>query len=185
MNETRKRLQTCNFEALHRRSVEFHGHSCPGLLIGIKAVMYIMELFQEEFSRDEDLVCIAENDACGVDAIQCILGCSVGKGNLLFRMRGKQAFSFYSRKTGKSVRLVLKPMDSTTAKERTDYLSKTSPADLFDIKTALPIPEKAKIFKSVTCQCCGEQTAEYYTRNENGKIVCMDCFHAYARFLLD
>ena len=54
------------------------------------------------------MVCISENDACGVDAIQVLLGCSVGKGNLLFHMRGKQAFSFYNRKTGKSVRLVLK-----------------------------------------------------------------------------
>ena len=54
-------------------------------------------------------MCIAENDACGCDAIQVILGCSVGKGNLLFHMRGKQAFSFYRRGTGKSVRLVLLP----------------------------------------------------------------------------
>ena len=51
-------------------------------------------------------MCITENDACGVDAIQVLLGCSVGKGNLLFHLRGKQAFSFYNRKTGKAVRLV-------------------------------------------------------------------------------
>ena len=40
----------------------------------------------------------AENDACSVDAIQVVLGCSVGKGNLLFHMRGKQAYSFYERR---------------------------------------------------------------------------------------
>ena len=33
----------------------------------------------------------------------------VGKGNLLCRMRGKSAYSFFNRKTGQSVRLVLKP----------------------------------------------------------------------------
>lgn len=68
-----------------------------------------MELLELDFSADEDVVCITENDACGVDAIQVLLGCSVGKGNLLFHLRGKQAFSFYNRKTGKAVRLVLRP----------------------------------------------------------------------------
>lgn len=87
MNKRNEQLQAMSFEQLHARSVEFHGHSCPGLIIGIKAAMYVMELFHEAFSEDEEFVCVAENDACGVDAIQSILGCSVGKGNLLFRMR--------------------------------------------------------------------------------------------------
>jgi formylmethanofuran dehydrogenase subunit E len=67
-----------------------------------------MELLDLEFSEDEEVVCIVENDSCSVDAIQSVLGCTVGKGNLLFHMRGKQAFSFYNRNTGKSVRLVQK-----------------------------------------------------------------------------
>ena len=89
--------------------VAFHGHECGGLTIGWKASLYAIKLLELEFSEDEQVVCIAENDACGVDAIQVMLGCSIGKGNLLFHMRGKQAFSFYNRKNGKSVRLVLKP----------------------------------------------------------------------------
>ena len=89
--------------------VAFHGHECGGLTIGYKASMYAAKLLKLEFSDDEQVVCIAENDACGVDAIQVMLGCSIGKGNLLFHMRGKSAYSFYNRKTGKSVRLVLNP----------------------------------------------------------------------------
>ena len=88
--------------------VQFHGHACGGLTIGYKAACYAAELLELSFSGDEQVVCIAENDACGVDAIQALLGCSIGKGNLLFHMRGKQAFSFYNRATGKSVRLVLR-----------------------------------------------------------------------------
>ena len=75
--------------------VAFHGHECGGLTIGYKASLYAIELLKLEFSADEQVVCIAENDACGVDAVQVMLGCSIGKGNLLFHMRGKQAFSFY------------------------------------------------------------------------------------------
>ena len=78
-----------NEKELWEKCIEFHGHSCGGLMIGYKAALYVKELMQIDFSKDEELVCVTENDACGVDAIQVILGCSIGKGNLLFRMRGK------------------------------------------------------------------------------------------------
>ena len=95
-------------QQLWEKAAAFHGHVCPGLTIGYRAALYAIDLLELTFSKDEQVVCITENDACGVDAIQAILGCSVGKGNLLFHMRGKQAFSFYNRKTGKAVRLMLK-----------------------------------------------------------------------------
>ena len=57
---------------------------------------------------DEEIVCVTENDACCVDAIQVLLGCTYGKSNLIPYLRGKIAFSFYLRATGASVRLVLK-----------------------------------------------------------------------------
>lgn len=96
-------------QALWEKCAAFHGHVCGGLTIGYKVALYAIELLNLSFSDDEQVVCISENDACGVDAIQVILGCSIGKGDLLFHIRGKQAFSFYNRKTDKSVRLVLKP----------------------------------------------------------------------------
>ena len=80
-----------------QKCAEFHGHMCGGLAIGYQAARYAAELLGRDFSSDEELVCVAENDACGVDAIQVMLGCSVGKGNLLFHMRGKEAYSFYDR----------------------------------------------------------------------------------------
>ena len=126
--------------------VQFHGHACGGLTIGYKAACYAAELLELSFSGDEQVVCIAENDACGVDAIQALLGCSIGKGNLLFHMRGKQAFSFYNRATGKSVRLVLRPRpEGMTREESFAYYQAQEPADLFDVKPAtIPLPEKAK-----------------------------------------
>ena len=96
-------------QALWERCTAFHGHICPGLAIGFRAALCAAQLLELDFSQDEQTVCIAENDACGVDAIQVVLGCSVGKGNLLFHLRGKQAFSFYHRPSGRSVRLCLKP----------------------------------------------------------------------------
>ena len=94
---------------LWEKCVDFHGHCCGGLRIGYAASEYAMKLLGIGFSDNEQVVCISENDACGVDAIQVMLGCSIGKGNLLFHMTGKQAFNFYNRATGESVRLVLRP----------------------------------------------------------------------------
>ena len=66
---------------LWEKAVAFHGHECGGLTIGYKAALYAIELLDIQFSDDEQIVCVTENDACGVDAIQAILGCSAGKGN--------------------------------------------------------------------------------------------------------
>ena len=84
-------------EALWEKCVEFHGHACGGLALGYRAALYAAQLLDVTPAEDEELVCIAENDACGVDAIQVVLHCSVGKGNLLFHLTGKQA-DIYTRR---------------------------------------------------------------------------------------
>ena len=164
--------------------VAFHGHECGGLTIGYKASLYAIQLLHLEFSADEQVVCITENDACGVDAIQVMLGCSIGKGNLLFHMQGKQAFSFYNRKTGKSVRLVLKPKPESMTKEASfAYYQGCKPEEMFDVKeTAIQLPEKARLFDSYLCECCGESTGANWIRLAGGKKLCLDCYESYDRF---
>ena len=120
-----------------KKCVEFHGHECGGLTIGYKAAEYAAKLLDLNFSNNEDVVCIAENDACGIDAIQVLLGCSVGKGNLLFHLTGKQAFSFYDRLTKKSVRLVLKPRpQGMTRAEAFPYYQQQEPEEMFEVMMA-------------------------------------------------
>ena len=164
--------------------VAFHGHECGGLTIGYKASLYAIELLKLEFSADEQGVCISENDACGVDAVQVMLGCSIGKGNLLFHMRGKQAFSFYNRKTGASVRLVLKPKPEGMTREKSfAYYQSCEPKDMFDVKDAvIQLPEKARLFDSYICDCCGEVTGANWIRLAGDKKLCLDCYESYDRF---
>ena len=164
--------------------VAFHGHECGGLTIGYKASLYAIELLKLDFSADEQVVCISENDACGVDAVQVMLGCSIGKGNLLFHMRGKQAFSFYNRKTGASVRLVLKPRpEGMTKAESFAYYQGCEPKDMFDVKDAtIQLPEKARLFDSYVCDCCGETTGANWIRLAGDKKLCLDCYESYNRF---
>lgn len=162
----------------------FHGHVCGGLTIGYKAAQYAIRLLNLTFSDDEEVVCIAENDACGVDAIQVMLGCSIGKGNLLFHMRGKQAFSVYNRKTGKAVRLVLKPKPEGLRREDSlQYHQSREPEELFDVKPAvIALPEKARLFDSYRCDCCGEVTGANWIRLAGEKKLCLDCYESYDRF---
>ncbi|MBQ7415910.1 MAG: formylmethanofuran dehydrogenase [Oscillospiraceae bacterium] len=163
--------------------VAFHGHECGGLTIGYKASLYAIELLNLEFSADEQVVCIAENDACGVDAIQVMLGCSIGKGNLLFHMRGKSAYSFYNRKTGESVRLVLKPRQGMTKEESFAYYQACRPEEMFEVKeTTISLPEKAQLFASYVCDCCGEVTGANWIRLAGEKKLCFDCWQVYNRF---
>ena len=172
---------------LWEKAVEFHGHICGGLTIGYRGAILAMELLELDFSQDEEVVCVTENDACGVDAIQVILGCSVGKGNLLFRLRGKQAFSFFNRKTGKSIRLVLKAdamNNDCTNEERQKFLFTANSNEIFHVKEVqFVLPERARIFNSIECDSCGEKTADHLIKLQGDKKLCLDCFVPYERFM--
>ena len=169
--------------ALWEKCIAFHGHECGGLLIGFKAALYAIELLGILFSSDEQVVCISENDACGVDAIQVVLGCSVGKGNLLLHIKGKQAYSFYNRTNGKSVRLVLREIPRKDGASKLDYMKDIPASQLFDVKETTEIlPESARIFNSYPCSNCGEMTAEHMLRLSGDQKLCPDCHTPYKRF---
>ncbi|WP_048056299.1 FmdE family protein [Methanocaldococcus fervens] len=89
-----------------KKVVEFHGHLCPGLAIGYRVAKYVQKFFKK--SEDEELVAIVENNSCSVDAIQYMLSCTFGKGNLIFKDNGKHVYTFYSRNTGKAIRIYFK-----------------------------------------------------------------------------
>lgn len=164
-------------EELWEKAAAFHGHKCGGLAIGWAASLLAMELLGFSApSPDEEIVCISENDACGVDAVQAILGCTSGKGNLLFRLRGKQAFSFFNRESGKSFRLVLKELPQTRRGEKMAYILAADPHELFTVKRpAFGLPERAAIYNSAKCSACGETTAEPWLRVRDGATLCSGC----------
>lgn len=167
------------------KSVEFHGHSCPGLAIGYKAAEVAREKLGIRFSVDEEIVCITENDACGVDAIQVMTGCTFGKGNLIYRGTGKMAFSFFDRKSGDSLRMLAKPFKGEMSRrEKQDYILNSPAEEIFDfMKPGFTVPEEARLFATVTCEICSEGAPEHKIRLEEGKKVCLDCFKDYSRGL--
>jgi formylmethanofuran dehydrogenase subunit E len=183
-------------------TISFHGHSCPGLAIGIRAA----ELADAEVGTayDEEVVCVTETDMCAVDAIQFLLGCTFGKGNLIHWDVGKNAFSFYGRENGKSLRLLCREVDFP-GKDRMGELHKKGAAgrleeaesrELNDLRQAYTerimqapvdelflkgpvkreLPRKARILGSVTCSACGESVMESRARMMGGEYLCLPCF---------
>ncbi len=182
-----------------QKAVEFHGHICPGLAMGYRVAKYVKEHYPR--SKDEELVCIAENKSCSVDAVQSLLSCTAGKGNLLFKDYGKQAFTFYSRNKNKALRIyfkgnVFKRMDELRQKAAQGVLESEEKKEMEGIRSQIiehilsakdedllsveevdiPAPEKARIYPSLKCQECGEDFMEILGRTAGGKVLCKDCF---------
>jgi formylmethanofuran dehydrogenase subunit E len=168
---------------LWEKAVAFHGHECPGLAIGFKACEAAREKMGIGVSDDEQIVCVTENDACGVDAVQALLSCTFGKGNLIYRGTGKQVFSFFDRTSGKKMRVCLIP--GKKDRERTEWKEYLLNAPVDEIFTfsepAFELPERARLFNTVVCQICGEGAPEHKMHLQDGKTVCADCFTSYNR----
>lgn len=171
-------------QELWEKAAAFHGHKCPGLAIGYRACEAAIEKLHIGRSEDEEIVCVTENDACGVDAVQSVLGCSFGKGNLIYRGTGKQAFSFFNRKTGEKIRVYLKARN-TDKLDRAQWQKRLLELPLDEVFAfSVPdfdLPEKARLFTSVCCELCGEAVPEHKMRLQDGKTVCLDCFQSYDR----
>ncbi len=169
-------------EALWQACIAFHGHECGGLAIGYRASEVAMARLGIDRAGDEELVCVTENDACGVDAVQVMTGCTFGKGNLIYRGTGKQAFSFFRRSDGGSIRLVLKPYRGAHGEEKKRFVLTGPEDEVFAIgRPGFALPEKARIFQTVICERCGEGAPEHRIRLENGQKLCLDCAKVYSR----
>ncbi|MEG6551051.1 FmdE family protein [Desulfocurvibacter africanus] len=185
------------------KTIEFHGHECPGLSIGLRAA----ELCLRELGHNDQspLVAVSETDMCGADAIQFLTGCTYGKGNFIHRDHGKMAFSFHRRSDGKALRALLRPdaygpagvemrelmkriVDGTASEEekrrsqelRAQVQKAIMDADLeilFSIEAIESLPPRpARILDSLACAHCGELTMESRTRRFGGETLCIPCF---------
>ncbi|SHJ49344.1 FmdE family protein [Desulfofundulus thermosubterraneus] len=191
------------------KCVEFHGHSCPGLAVGYRAAKIGLQELAGHRAEDEELVAIVENDACGVDAVMVLTGCTLGKGNLLYRDHGKHVFTFICRESGKAVRVSVKggawrqndefralrdKVFGGTADERERqlfrelqeqrirYILEAPPEEFCEVQhVKVELPPKARIFNSVTCAFCGEPVSEARARVRDGKFACIPCAGEYTR----
>jgi len=162
--------------------IRFHGHECPGLAMGYRMATAAMTRLDSIRAEDEEIVAIVENDACGVDALQCVTGCTSGKGNLIFRNYGKHVFTIYCRSSRSGVRVYFHG-DGIPEELREDrsaltkWIMSASSDSIVSIEpTSIPEPEPAKIRKSIPCSFCSENVMESRINQLNGKPACIPCF---------
>ena len=165
---------------LYQKAGELHGHYCPGLAIGVRAAYEALRILEVK-EKGTGLYCIAESRACYIDGIQMVFGVSWGKGNLEIRDRGKTAFNFYDRASGKSVRLILQPMPEGLKKEESIEFLLTAPFERVFRQTETRFAPPEDTFRRVAsrrCPRCGEDCREPFLRVVDGEIVCLDCAEA-------
>ena len=170
-------------KAMWEKAVAFHGHECPGLALGVRLCEFVQARLGHASAPDEELVCIAETHACPADAIHALLGCPLGKGNFIYHCTGKTAYTFYDRASGEGFRVVAKRHQTPLSREERKQQILTAPLEeLFTVtEPKEPLPEKARIFTTLTCACCGECVAEHMAHLQNGQVVCPHCFRPYDR----
>lgn len=184
--------------------VHFHGHMCPGLAIGVRAAEVALREIGSH-SVDEEVVCQVETDMCAVDAIQFLTGCTFGKGNLVHRDWGKNAFTFWRRSDGQALRIRTRPgafvtdadaerqslfaavrQGTASAAEnarfqelhlqRSRLILEAPEADLLEFfPVDTPLPAHARIHESVRCAECDEPTMATRIEIVDGRSLCPPC----------
>lgn len=186
-----------------KQCVAFHGHLCPGLVYGYLVAKGAIERLGIHRSQDEEVVAISENDTCAVDALQVILGTTMGKGNLIIKDYGKNVFTVFNRSDKRAFRMSRKASYRYEGKHQKEYealeaaytagratdeqrwrqkwlksfdlLAKPLDA-VFDVREVeCPEPLYAPLAPSEACARCGEMTMETKMIEKNGKIFCAPC----------
>lgn len=96
------------FDDLLGEAVAFHGHLCPGQVLGVRMTIAGCRALGVDYPRraGKRLVVFVEIDRCGTDAIQALTGVSLGKRTLKHVDHGKMAATFVDAVTGTAVRVV-------------------------------------------------------------------------------
>ena len=194
------------FEEYYDTAMKFHGHKCPAMPMGVRAGLAAMKTLGVERSKDKELIIESETGkghaaGCFVDGIMTATGCTYGKANIRKLYYNKMAFTLIDAKTGKSVRVSVKPdffekaLDSPFVQERKKGVPPQDIAkEITDpiVDRVLSIPEeefleigevrkvdvkKTKgIFDARRCENCGELTFVNKLRfSTDGNLLCIPC----------
>jgi len=187
-----------------KRVVDFHGHICPELAVGGKFCEFVQGLFNDGAIPTNGFSILCENTTSALDAIQVLLGATVGNQRLMVMDVGKHTYTLFSRPEKRGWRLKQRPLlfgdeeifaalDEKIRKNRALLEDVTRfqqlidarvrqilallPEELFTIEevdTEVRPPETASIY--VTCGVCGEMVLVDRSVKNRDMIVCMPCF---------
>ena len=181
-----------DFETLLDRSVQHHGHLCPGQVIGVRMAMLGCRLIGIEEPRKEikKLIVFVEIDRCASDTISVVTGVKLGRRSLKFVDNGIMAASFLNLETGRAYRISATERSRDLAEkyapniqnipERQLHAYREMPeSELFKVEEVeidlqrldLPGPTQRKVL----CEKCGETVRDGKEVLSDGRVYCRPC----------
>jgi formylmethanofuran dehydrogenase subunit E len=187
-----------------KRIADFHGHVCPDLVLGGKLCEYIQQLLPSTEPANGIATIIAENCTSALDAIQIVLGVTLGNQRLKVMDVGKHNYTIIPKSVATGFRLILncqsfddedafkrlscKMLDNTIVMdevvklqtlldERVKHLLRQPPESLFRIEPTekgQQLPEVPSVY--LTCCRCSEQVLYSHAINYKSEIYCGPCF---------
>lgn len=127
---------------LWEKTIEFHGHKCPGIAMGFKICEAAIKKLGINPLEDE-IICIAENNTCPTDAIRYILRCNEENNKLSFKLSEDLTFSFLNKTNNQKLKIQFKPLkreqkmnkeeftDMILEMDVDDLMAYSEPSDLF------------------------------------------------------
>ncbi|MDD5142796.1 FmdE family protein [Methanoregula sp.] len=173
------------YETLFNKAKAFHGHVCPGIVLGTRLTIAGMrELGMDPLEPQRNLIVYIEIDRCGSDAVQAITGCSLGHRSLKHKDFGKFAAVFVDLETKKAVRVAVYEKkraehDKLDSKDVIRILGSCPEEEILKIEhVTIDIPENDipgyPLGKAV-CSICGELVMDNRHIIVDGKPVCKNC----------
>ncbi len=185
-----RRQEDLELDRALREAEAFHGHLCPGQVLGVRLAMVgVKAVGIENPTRSKKLITWVEIDRCGADAVQTVTGCKPGKRTLKLVDYGKLAATFLNTETGVAVRVSARSDSRARAAELYPHLERhgaqmaayrTLPeAELFDIQpVSVELGEFDRPGKPgvrVNCTVCGEEVNDHRHIDGDDGPMCRPC----------
>jgi formylmethanofuran dehydrogenase subunit E len=177
------------FDELLAEAVRFHGHLCPGQVLGVRVAQAGCRVLGIAHPRaaGKRLVVFVEIDRCAADAIQALTGVSVGKRTLKHVDFGKMAATFADAVTGDAVRVAARDDARERAGAWAPHEADPRRAQVAAYRV-LPEPlllrlERVRVAPGwldrkrvrVSCQRCGEGVNYERHLTADGQPICRAC----------
>jgi formylmethanofuran dehydrogenase subunit E len=178
-----------SFEDLLAEAVSFHGHLCPGQVLGVRMTLAGCREVGVEDPRaaGKSLAVIVEIDRCATDAIQALTGVSLGKRTLKHYDFGTMAATFVNVAQGRSVRVAaresardlaarLVPAERDPRRAQIAAYRWMDERDLLAVAPVIVTSEwLGRRRVRVACSACGEGINYEREVRRAGAVLCRAC----------
>jgi formylmethanofuran dehydrogenase subunit E len=177
------------FDDLLREAVAFHGHLCPGQVLGVRMTVAGCRALAVAHPQQagKRLVVFVEIDRCATDAIQALTGVSLGKRTLRHVDYGKAAATFVDTVARQAVRVVARDDARALAGAVTPWERDARRAQTAAYRT-LPEDRLLRLERvtiepgwldrrraRVLCAQCGEGVSYEREVRAGGRVLCRAC----------